>query len=78
MKRLFVLSVVMLLTASSVGCNSCRRWWRGTFVDPCPAEEACYDPCTPMIGPATGCSSCAGPAATTVVPGPAATYVPSN
>ena len=78
MKRLFVLTAVLMLTPSAVGCNNCRGLFRGTFLNPCPPEETFCDPCAPVVTPSAGCNPCmTAPPATMVAPGPA-TYVPTN
>lgn len=78
MKRLFILTILLALTASVVGCKSCRGWWRGMFLDPCPPADACCDPCVPVITQPTGCTSCtATPGTVITAPGPQ-TYVPAN
>jgi hypothetical protein len=55
MKKLLVLTAVVVLIASTVGCQ-CRWWRRGalfpglapgvTVVEPCPPANPC-DPCAP-------------------------------
>lgn len=79
MKRLFVLSAVVILTVSSVGCRqSCLSglWpWRSNECDPCmTAEPACcgdtYMTPPPMIS---------GPAGTMpITPGPVVTMPGGN
>ena len=78
MKRLFVLTVVLMLTSSAVGCRNCRGWFRGMFLNPCPPEATYCDPCAPVVTSSPGCDPCmTAPPATMVTPGPA-TYVPTN
>ncbi|MDY0168437.1 MAG: hypothetical protein RBS80_17950 [Thermoguttaceae bacterium] len=70
MKKLLILTAVVLLASSTVGCR-CGRWlWRGpaqeTSVITCPSE------CPPNAVISDPC--CAPPA--TMMPGPA-TYAPA-
>ncbi|MGD9128544.1 MAG: hypothetical protein PVH19_14295 [Planctomycetia bacterium] len=56
MKRLFIITAILALTVSSVGCRSCRWLWRGApeneqpvMLNPCcpPQCAAPCDTCTP-------------------------------
>ena len=69
MKKLLILTAVVLLASSTIGCR-CGRWlWRG------PAQETSVITCPPACPPAeVMCDPCGAPAAT-VVPGPGA-YAP--
>jgi hypothetical protein len=71
MKKLLILTAVMLLASSTIGCR-CGRWlWRG------PAEETNVIACPPMCPPTEMVGEpCCAPAAT-MMPGPAATYAPA-
>lgn len=65
MKKLLILTAVLMLTSSVVGCRCCNWLWRGaaynpgapavTYSDPCPP----YNPCDPC---ATGVPITPGPA----------------
>lgn len=77
MKKLIVLTAVVMLTASTAGCH-CGRWFRrGAMVPYCPSEPACCEPCPAPCGPpATGCDACTAPSlGASSMPGPE-TYVP--
>lgn len=67
MKKLLILTAVMLLASSTVGCR-CGRWlWRGP-------EESTVIACPPTCPPTEVVGeSCCGPA---TMPGPA-TYAPA-
>ena len=64
MKKLLILTAVLMLTSSAVGCRCCDWMWRGA-----------YSPCAPMATPCDPCVTyapadpCATPPA--IVPGPA-------
>jgi len=67
MKKLFILTAVLTLTATAVGCNCCRGLFRGARApEPCP-PAVCPVPCAPACNP---CDPCAVP-----TPGPEA-YAP--
>jgi hypothetical protein len=75
MKKLLILTAVLMLAGSAVGCHWCDWLWRGSYSNPnpCPPtpvySNPCYNPCPPAP-----CDPCAGaPVAPvmTVVPGPA-------
>lgn len=74
MRKLLILTAVVMLTASMVGCQ-CGRWFRRGAAVPCCPTEACCDPCgTPSIG----CDTCTTPGYGAMpVPGPE-TYVPAG
>lgn len=77
MKKLIVLTAVVMLTASAAGCQ-CGRWFRrGAMVPYCPPESACCEPCPAPCGPPSdGCDACTAPTfGTSPMPGPE-TYVP--
>ena len=63
MKKLLILTAVLMLTSSTVGCQCCNWLCRGaaynpgapavTYGNPCPPADPC-DPCAtapPAIGP---------------------------
>ena len=72
MKKLLILTTVVLMTSSAVGCR-CGRWlWRG------PAQETSVITCPTECPPGaviSGIDPCCPPPAT-MVPGPA-TYAPA-
>jgi len=75
MKKLIVLTAVVMLTAGAAGCQ-CGRWFRRGAMLPCCPPEACCDPCCDPCNP---CDPCAVPtfgSAPVVTPGPE-TYVPA-
>ena len=74
MKKLLVLTTLVVLVAGAAGCQSCTRWFRGTraqtpavmtpmvYADPC--APAC-DPCAPAAcGPVGTMTPAVGPMAT--------------
>ena len=71
MKKLLVLTALVMLTASAAGCR-CLDWcFRGARYNPCP--PATYsNPCPPY----NPCDPCATPSA--VTPGPAPYTSPSG
>ncbi|HLA85522.1 MAG TPA: hypothetical protein VJL29_12065 [Thermoguttaceae bacterium] len=74
MKRLLLLTAVVMFTAGTTGCR-CFDWlWRGNLCAPAATPVVMSDPCTPCSDPcstsATGCAC--GP----VLPGPASSYTP--
>jgi len=83
MKKLVVVAAVAMLTASTVGCESCQWFRRGAFFPAlAPAAVPC-DPCPPC-DPCNPCDPCAtGGCATgeylmppAITPGPG-TYIPA-
>ncbi len=65
MKKLLILTAVMMLSASA-GCHFCERFCRGTYTAPAAAPvyaSPCYDPCNP-------CSAPVGVAPAAVAPAP--------
>jgi len=70
MRKLLILTAVMLLMSSAFGCR-CWRLWRAGLLNPCP-PPAVYE-----TAPAIECDPCAAPAVSAPVVGPGAgTYVP--
>jgi hypothetical protein len=67
MKKLLILTAIVMLTSSSVGCRACRWLWRGDAYDPCAPVCAPVCPTDPV------CDPCATP---NVQPGPAS-YAPA-
>lgn len=65
MKRLLILTAVLMLTASSVGCRCCDWMWRGAAWNPCAPMVTYGEPCPPV----DPCDPCATPAPT-LTPGP--------
>ncbi len=66
MKRLLILTVVLVLGSSAVGCRCCDWLWRGACYSPCPPGPpavTCTDSCPPY-------NPCAPPAEV-IPPGPA-------
>lgn len=80
MKKLLVLTAIVTLTASAIGCGLCDRFRRGalfpttTAVAPDVICNPC-DPCDPCAAPAT-CDPCA-PQSYGTVPGAIPSTVPS-
>ena len=72
MKKLVVLTAVVMLTAGSIGCQQCSWFRRGalfpsstpevTVCDPCPP------PCDPCCDPCNTCDPCAPGSFTTTAP----------
>ena len=86
MKKLVVMAAVAMLTASTVGCESCQWFRRGAFFPAlAPAVVPC-DPCLPMnpCDPCDPCDPCATGGSTmgeyltppAITPGPG-TYIPA-
>lgn len=69
MKRLIILTSVLILTAGTTGCRCCSWLWRGPAACQ-PAAVTYAQPCAP-----TACDPCGGGAAV-VAPGPE-TYAPA-
>ncbi len=72
MKRLFILTALLVLTASLTGCNCMRgtcfgRFFRGASYPP-PAPTMIADPCNPCV-PCNPCPPAGGPC-DPAVPGP--------
>ncbi|MHC4176947.1 MAG: hypothetical protein ACYSWU_05545 [Planctomycetota bacterium] len=66
MKKLLILTAVLMLTSSAVGCRCCNWLWRGAAYNPCTPAVTYSDPCPPY----NPCDPCAtGQPAFT--PGPA-------
>lgn len=65
MKKLLILTAVLLLTGSAAGCRCCPGLWRGAAWSPCPPVVTYTDPCDPCatLPPATP--------SPTLTPGPA-------
>lgn len=63
MKRILILTVLAVVTATSVGCGCWERWRRGPHCDACPTTGGC-----PAPGPY-------GPGAVNAAP--AETYLPA-
>ena len=77
MKRLFILTALLVLTASLTGCRCMDRFFRGASYPP-PAQTLIADPCNPCVPcnpcpPAGGACGACGPA----VPGPVQ-YTPAG
>jgi hypothetical protein len=71
MKKLLVLTAVVMLTAGATGCRCCEWLWRGAAYEPYAPAATYTNPCPPY----NPCDPCAVPS--TVTPGPAP-YVPST
>ena len=65
MKKLLILTAVLMLTSSAVGCRCCDWLWRGAAYNPCAPAVTYSDPCPPY----NPCDPCATGAP--VIPGPA-------
>jgi len=66
MKKLMILTAIVMLTSSSVGCRACRWLWRGDAYDA--SAPICAPVCPPACPPAMECDPCATPG---LQPGPA-------
>lgn len=71
MKKLLILTAIVMLTSSSIGCRACRWLWRGDAYDPC--APVCAPICPPACPTDPMCDPCATPG---VQPGPA-NYAPA-
>ena len=58
MKKLMILTAVLMLTGSAVGCRCCDWLFRGSLFNPCGSTAGFNDPCCP---PMTGCDTCGSP-----------------
>ena len=72
MKRLLILTTLVILTVGLTGCQ-CRNWFRrgSTYSTP-PAGATCYDPCQ-TVDPCDPCQTTVGPemgGTGTLLPGP--------
>jgi len=74
MKKVLVLTAVVVLIGSTVGCRCRWPWRRAEVCDPC-APPVCATPCPPMYAPDDSCGPCGeggeitpGPAPYTVTP----------
>lgn len=47
MKKLLILTAVLMLTGSAAGCRCCDWLWRGAAYNPCPPAVTYGDPCPP-------------------------------
>ena len=72
MKKLLILTAVLMLTSSAVGCRCCDWLWRGAAYAPCAPAVSYGAPCPP----ADPCDPCAAPSV--VTPGPAPYMGPSG
>lgn len=68
MKRLIVLTVVLMLMGAATGCRCCDWLWRGAAM-PAPASVMYTDPCNPC-NPCNPCTTPAAGACSAVTPGP--------
>jgi hypothetical protein len=56
MKKLYILSIVTVVSISAAGCKSCAGWWpwnRGAACDPCNTYETGIAPPDAEIYPGT-------------------------
>jgi hypothetical protein len=70
MKKLLIVTAIVMLTSSTVGCKCCRWLWRGDSYNQC--TPVCAPVCPPVC-PTNPCDPCATPS---VQPGPAS-YAPA-
>ena len=68
MKKLLILTAVLMVTASAVGCRCCPWLWRGAAWNPYAPMATYSNPCPP-VNPCDPCDPCATPPA--ITPGPA-------
>lgn len=66
MKKLLILTAVLMLTSSAVGCRCCDWLWRGAPASPC-VPMATYGDYSPPCNP---CDSCAPAEPYSSIPGP--------
>jgi hypothetical protein len=66
MKKLLIVTAVLMLTGSAAGCRCCSWLWRGAAVNPYPPAATYSDPCATY----NPCDPCAT-APAVVAPGPA-------
>lgn len=64
MKKVLILTAVLMLTSSAVGCRCCDWFRRGAFRNPCAPASTFDNPCPPY----NPCDPCATPQV--VTPGP--------
>ena len=74
MKKLLILTAVMMLTATAGGCRMCDWFRRGSY-EPCqqsaPVYSApAYDPCASPCASPCAAPGMMGPGPTTVIGGP--------
>lgn len=76
MKRLIILTGVLILTASSFGCRCCEWMFRGRPA--CQPAAVTYGPCQAPVSACDPCGTCGpcGVSAGMVAPGPE-TYAPA-
>lgn len=51
MKRLLILTALLVLTSSAIGCRCCDWLWRGASYRPCPPTQTYGEPCAPCGNP---------------------------
>ena len=68
MKKLLILTAVVMLTGSTVGCRCCNWMFRGAY-NPCPPQGAYGEPCAPSYNPCDPCTTPGAPQG--IAPGPA-------
>jgi hypothetical protein len=66
MKKLLILTAILMLTSSAAGCRCCQWLWRGAPWNACPTAPAYSEPCPPYQ-PCDPCLTAPG----TITPGPA-------
>jgi len=74
MKKLLVLTAVVMLTASSIGCQQCSWFRRGALFPSSTPQMTVCDPCAVPCDPCNSCDPCAPGSYTTmpstILPGP--------
>ena len=73
MKKVLILTAVLMLATTSVGCHNWKCFGRrGTAYRPWAPAAACCDPCaTAPTTTVPGCTTCTGTGTTTIgTPGP--------
>ncbi len=66
MKKLLILTAVVMLASGTAGCRCCDWLWRGAAYNPYPSTPAYGDPC-PTYNPCDPCAT----GAPAIIPGPA-------
>ncbi len=51
MKRLLILTALLMLASSAIGCRCCDWLWRGAAYRPYPATQTFANPCDPCENP---------------------------
>jgi len=76
MKKLIILTAVVMLTAGAMGCR-CGHWFRrGALLPVCPPEPACCDPCLSSDPCAASVTTSGCGTISQIAPGPEA-YAPA-